>query len=125
MREQDGTGRWEDRAEKFSKEWNYCYGQEMGPFTPKEHLPDFYGGSMFPKFQEYQPEMITVEKFFLLHDLKFSIEAGLEYAQECLTRHDQELGRTTKKNKSWAETIEKDVAQMKQALERIKKYENL
>ena len=74
-------------------------------------------------FQEYIPEMIAVEKSFLLHDLKFAIEAGLEYAQESLYLHDQSLGRTTKKNKSWAETMERDINYMKVMLERIKKYE--
>lgn len=72
---------------------------------------------------EYFPEMMTLERDFVLYDLRESIKAGLEYAQECLSRHDQELGRTSRKNESWAKTIERDIARMKHALERIKKYE--
>lgn len=77
---------------------------------------------MFPKLTEYQPEMMEFEKDFVLCDLKLAVEAGMEYAQECLSRHDQELGRTTRKNESWAKIMEEDISQMKQSLERIKKY---
>lgn len=83
--------------------------------------PDKYGMSMFAK--EYIPEKTVFERDFVLCDLKLAIEAGLEYTQECLARHDQELGRTTRKNESWAKIMEADIEKMKQALARIKKYE--
>lgn len=101
------------------------------PSSPKEEtatLPPFYGCDIAdPKYHnltslEYIPEMWTIEKD-LVRGLAFSVEAGLEYAQECLIRHDQELGRTTKKNKSWAEIIERDINYMKAMLERVGKYE--
>ena len=104
-------------------DWSMDPERILPPNPIPEPLPAFYGSSMFPKNTEYQPEMMAFERDFVLCDLKFAIEAGMEYAQECLTRHDQELGRTTKKNKTWAETMEKDIAQMKQSLEKIKKYE--
>ena len=67
-------------------------------------------------------EYWTIDKEIIL-SLKASTENGIEYAQECLTRHDQELGRTTKKNETWAKTMEKDIEQMKNSLEILKKHE--
>lgn len=46
-----------------------------------------------------------------------AIEVGLEYARQCLTNHDAALGRTTHKNRTWAETIEGEIQQMKNALD--------
>lgn len=45
-----------------------------------------------------------------------AIEAGLEYARQCLAEHDLSLGRTTHKNRNRAETIEGDIEQMERAL---------
>ena len=44
------------------------------------------------------------------------MESGLEYARECLTAHDSALGRTTHKNKTWAETMDGDIRHMKRTL---------
>ena len=66
--------------------------------------------------QTYQPEIWSVEKD-TIYALVLATENAIEYAQECLAKHDQELGRTTKKNKTWAETIERDIERAKIALD--------
>ena len=70
--------------------------------------------------QTFQAEKWVVEKD-TIYALVLAAENAIEYARECLTKHDQELGRTTKKNKNWAETIEKDIRQAELALELYRK----
>lgn len=53
-----------------------------------------------------------------------AIESGLEYARQCLNNHDTALGRTTHKNRTWAETIEGDIEQMERALDAISSRPN-
>jgi hypothetical protein len=57
--------------------------------------------------QTYIPKDFTVPKDFI-------------YARDCLLQHDSVLGRTTYKNKTWAETIEKDILQMEKTLEDLR-----
>ena len=64
---------------------------------------------------EYVPEVWSVNKDAVLAAIN-AIESGLEYARQCLLEHDTSLGRTTHKNRTWAETIEGDIAQMELAL---------
>jgi len=66
--------------------------------------------------QSYEPEMWTVRKDYIYAAIA-AIKNGIEYAQMCLAEHDSALGRTTIKNRNWAETMEKDIRQMKQALD--------
>jgi hypothetical protein len=40
---------------------------------------------------------------------------GLEYAGMCLAEHEQALGRVTLKNRVWAERMERDLQQMREA----------
>lgn len=49
-------------------------------------------------------------------DMKDCIETGLEHTQGCLIDHDVALGRTTRKNQLWAETLERDIEKMKDQL---------
>lgn len=68
----------------------------------------------------YQPHMWNVKQ----DDIEFSehvIRKGLEYAEECLRIHDVAIGRTTYKNKTWAETMEADINQMKASLIQLHK----
>lgn len=64
--------------------------------------------------QEYQPEMWTVKKDDIYAAIT-AVESGIEYAQMCLSEHDKSLGRTTLKNKTWAEQMESDLRQMANA----------
>lgn len=66
-----------------------------------------------------QPEIWQVKKDVIYAAIP-AVEAGLEYAKECLATHDTSLGRTTKKNKTWAETIEKDILHMETTLKMLK-----
>jgi len=68
--------------------------------------------------QTYQPTIIEVDESFLL-DCKESLEAGLEFTQDSLIEHDASLGRTTFKNKSWAETMEESISKTKSCIKRI------
>jgi hypothetical protein len=67
----------------------------------------------------YIPETWTVTKDVIYASI-VSIKNGLEYARECLSQHESALGRTTYKNRTWAETIEKDILQMEKTLEDLK-----
>jgi hypothetical protein len=64
----------------------------------------------------YEPEIWTVRKDYIYAAIA-AIKNGIEYAQMCLAEHDSALGRTTLKNRNWAETMERDIRQMQQALD--------
>lgn len=64
-------------------------------------------------------EAVTLDKATV--DLAIeAIDAGIEFAHDLLTKHDIELGRTTWKNRRWAETIENDIIKMHAALKGLK-----
>lgn len=56
----------------------------------------------------------------LVYKLIPALEAGIEHTTENLCNHDASLGRTTRKNKEWAETIEKDIRDMEDCLAQLK-----
>lgn len=56
----------------------------------------------------YQPETIAIPTLEV-QNIVNALEAGLEHSQTVLAEHDASLGRTTRKNQSWAETLEKDI----------------
>lgn len=67
----------------------------------------------------YIPEVWSVQKDVIYAAIP-AVESGLEYARECLTAHDSALGRTTHKNRTWAETMEKDIRHMERTLEMLR-----
>lgn len=67
----------------------------------------------------YQPEIWHVEKDTIYAAIP-AVESGLEYARECLAVHEANLGRTTHKNKTWAETMENDIRHMERTLELLR-----
>ena len=67
----------------------------------------------------YQPEIWRVEKDTIYAAIP-AVESGLEYARECLAHHESALGRTTLKNKTWAETMEKHIRHMERTLEMLR-----
>ena len=77
-------------------------------------------GNAIDFLTEYQPELVVVEKD-VIYTCISAIESGLEYARECLANHDASLGRTTLKNKSWAEQIESDISHMESTLIMLRK----
>lgn len=64
----------------------------------------------------YVAEVWGVEKDVIYAAIR-AVDSGLEYARECLATHEVSLGRTTLKNKTWAETMEKDIRHMARTLE--------
>lgn len=72
--------------------------------------------------QEMKPELWHIDKFAVLNTID-ALQSGLEYARECLSTHDSIIGRTTKKNKSWAETIEKDIRLIEKSIKELKLVE--
>ena len=48
-----------------------------------------------------------------------SLDSGLQFAQEVLGWHDLSLGRTIRKNKMWAEQLEKDISEIMLARDRL------
>lgn len=95
------------------------------PDTPNYHCqPDkplkknfFDDSGCFPK--TYQPEILAVPRPEI-EMIIYSLEIGLENTQAVLIEHDASLGRTTKKNKSWAETLEGDIEFIKSSLTFLK-----
>jgi len=63
----------------------------------------------------YIPEVWRVKKDVIYAAIP-AVESGLEYARECLAAHDSALGRTTRKNRTWAETMERDIRHMVRTL---------
>lgn len=84
------------------------------PDKPLVKLPD-----PFTKLVEFKPEYWTVDKVIIRNALD-CLETGLEYARQCLSEHDVSLGRTNKKNKSWAETIESDIRLIEKSIKDLK-----
>jgi hypothetical protein len=70
---------------------------------------------------EYQPEMLLVKKDDILAAIR-AMEAGLGFSYEVLNRHDTDLGRTTRKNRLWAETIEQDIRLMEATIKTFREY---
>jgi len=68
---------------------------------------------------QYQPEIWPVAKDVIYAAIP-AVEAGLDYARECLLTHDTSSGRTTLKNKTWAEHIEDDMRNMQVALSMLR-----
>ena len=58
---------------------------------------------------------VSVEQT-LLFKAQCDLRRGLEYAQQVLSEHDLALGRTTLKNRVWAQQIEKDIANMTETI---------
>jgi len=71
--------------------------------------------SIDPDPQEYKPELWTFKKEEACAAIR-AIHNGLEYARECLITHETNFGRTTIKNRVWAERMEEDIRRMEHAL---------
>lgn len=67
----------------------------------------------------YQSELWQVKKDTIYAAIT-AVEDGLEFAKSSLEEHDLNFGRTTKKNKSWAETIEASIRHMELTLKMLK-----
>lgn len=72
--------------------------------------------------QEYTPEFVTVERDVLAINVLNAIRCGIEYAKDSLAEHDLSLGRTTRKNRVWAENMEADIRKMHEAETWIKHF---
>jgi hypothetical protein len=62
---------------------------------------------------------MTVDKdtFYAITSALFS---GIGYARDCLLAHDLALGRTTHKNKTYAELMEADIKHLEATLATLK-----
>lgn len=69
--------------------------------------------------QEYIPEIWQIKKD-LVYKLIPCLEAGLENTQASLEDHIITLGRTTTKNKMWAETLEQEIKDTKDCIKQLK-----
>lgn len=68
----------------------------------------------------FDSKLWAVKKEYIYAAIE-AVQNGLEYANSILISHDDALGRTTKKNRMWAEVIENDIRQMRQTLEDLRK----
>ena len=55
----------------------------------------------------------------LVKKIKTTLESGLENTQAVLIDHDVQLGRTTNKNRWWAETLEKEIADHQDCIKQL------
>jgi hypothetical protein len=69
--------------------------------------------------QEYVPATMTVPKD-TFYAIASALISGIEYARDRLGAHDLALGRTTHKNKTYAELIEADIRHMEATLTDLK-----
>jgi hypothetical protein len=69
--------------------------------------------------REYQPETIAIPTLEVQNIID-ALECGLEHTQTVLAEHDVSLGRTTRKNKNWAEQLEKDIEFLKERVKFLK-----
>lgn len=67
----------------------------------------------------YRPEIWQVEKD-TIYSAIHAVECGLEYANECLAQHEATLGRTTMKNRTWAETMDAHIRCMQVTLKMLR-----
>lgn len=91
-----------------------------GEHTLKPDAESSFAAPTLLGAQTYQPEMWTVAKDVIYAAIP-AVEAGLEYTQELLAQHEVSLGRTTRKNKLTAEAMERDIEQMRRALDALRK----
>jgi hypothetical protein len=63
----------------------------------------------------YEPEIWPVPKDIIYAAIP-ALEAGLEYARDCLTDHDALCGRECRKNRVAAEAMENDIRNMERTL---------
>ena len=68
---------------------------------------------------EYKPKCRTIEENLLKNTVD-GLTSGLEYAEMALQDHEIKLGRTTRKNKMWAEQIERDIDFLQKTIKNIK-----
>ncbi len=70
----------------------------------------------------FQPEKWQVDKNTLRSTID-ALRSGLEHTNAALIEHDANLGRTTRKNKSWAETLESDIRLIEDCIKKLKLVE--
>ena len=70
-------------------------------------------------FWEKQPTFLSVDKEILLRALE-SAEIAKEFSTELLTAHDESLGRTTCKNKMWADQLLACIAKADQSINELR-----
>lgn len=70
-------------------------------------------------FPNVVPEIWSIKKD-LIYKLIPCLEAGLENTQHALIEHDASFGRTTTKNRMWAETLEQEIRDMEDCIEQLR-----
>lgn len=83
-----------------------------------EHFPNVISENTFGP-QEYLPEIWEIKKD-LVYKLIPALQAGLENTQSALVEHETALGRTTTKNRMWAETLEREIQDMRDCIKQLK-----
>lgn len=68
----------------------------------------------------YEAESWSMKKD-TIYEARIALETGLENTEELLIKHDIELGRTTRSNRSTAEILEKEILSIKSVIEKLKK----
>lgn len=75
-------------------------------------MSDYSNTHWMKDLPEYQPETVAIPTLEA-ENIVDALECGLEHTQTVLAEHDACLGRTTRKNKNWAEQLEKDIEFLK------------
>ena len=99
-------------------------------FNPSDkELNDLFSKHIDSKIQELTPEIIfgletyLPEVWSIKKDLVYKtiscLQSGLENTQSALAEHDFSFGRTTTKNRMWAETLEQEIRDTKDCIKQL------
>lgn len=69
---------------------------------------------------KYEPEKVSIP-VLEIENIIDALQAGLEHTESSLIEHDATVGRTTRRNKFWAQTLEADILALKNSIEFLKK----
>jgi len=87
------------------------------------NLPEFEASEAYMArveiLAEHEQEYSTVKKD-AIHSIITVLQIGLQNTEELLSMHDASLGRTTPKNKSAAEQLEKEIDSIKEQIKELK-----
>lgn len=74
---------------------------------------------MLDNFKGIEPTYISVDQEILIRALR-AAEDAKEWATELLAVHDRDLGRTTVKNRLWANHLEKSIDLANRSINELK-----
>ena len=101
---------------------NTIYGEPSIPVEKVRELCGYKEVKVSEIIECLKPELWRVDKMLIRNTID-ALQIGIEHTRNNLTEHDSNLGRTTRKNKSWAETLESDIRSIEDCINKLKLVE--